>query len=160
MKKILMETSMNTKSNDVPVIFLWEIAHVISALLWWYILRYYYLDDVIKTILLSLLLYCIVFWYITLVTSTYVWKMDLGTHMLCIRFCPQNRAWHLHDPTKAWRGLEPDWATVFTLRASTTRPKSFLGFPGPSPFGTKHDRLGPGRAGPISSTSYRYPPFR
>jgi hypothetical protein len=25
------------------------------------------------------------------VTSTYVWKMDLGTHMLCIRFCPQNR---------------------------------------------------------------------
>jgi hypothetical protein len=28
---------------------------------------------------------------ITLVTSTYVWKMDPGTHMLCIRFCPQNR---------------------------------------------------------------------
>jgi hypothetical protein len=28
---------------------------------------------------------------ITLVTSTYVWKMDTGTHMLCIRFCPRNR---------------------------------------------------------------------
>jgi hypothetical protein len=49
-----------------------------------------------KVILLSLCLYCIVFWYITLVTSTYVWKMDPSTHMLCIRFCPQNRVWH--DP--------------------------------------------------------------
>jgi hypothetical protein len=46
------------------------------------------MDVVIKIILLSLRLYCIVFLYITLVTSTYVWKMDLGTHMLCIRFCP------------------------------------------------------------------------
>jgi hypothetical protein len=47
-----------------------------------------------KVILLSLFLYCIVFWYITLVTSTYVWKMDHGPHMLCIQFCPQNRVWH------------------------------------------------------------------
>jgi hypothetical protein len=46
-----------------------------------------------KVTLLSLRLYCIVFWYITLVTSTYVWEMDLGPHMLCIRFCPQNRVW-------------------------------------------------------------------
>jgi hypothetical protein len=89
MKKTLMEILMNTESNDAPVIFLWEIIHVISALLWWYILRYYYLDVVIKTILLSLRLYCNVFWYITLVTSTYVWKMDFGTHMLWIRFCPR-----------------------------------------------------------------------
>jgi hypothetical protein len=94
MKKTLMEISMNTESNDASVIFPWEITHVISALLWWYCLRYYYLDVVIKTTLLSLRLYCIVFWYTTLVTSTYVWKMDLGTHMICIWFYPQNRVWH------------------------------------------------------------------
>jgi hypothetical protein len=29
----LMEISMNTESNDASVIFLWEITHVISALL-------------------------------------------------------------------------------------------------------------------------------
>jgi hypothetical protein len=28
-----MEISMNTESNDAPVIFLWEITHVISAIL-------------------------------------------------------------------------------------------------------------------------------
>jgi hypothetical protein len=28
-----MEISINTESNDAPVIFLWEITHVISALL-------------------------------------------------------------------------------------------------------------------------------
>jgi hypothetical protein len=53
-----------------------------------------------------------------------------------------------HGPTKARRGLEPDWATVFTLRADTARPKSYLGFPGPNPFGAKHDRLGSGWPGP------------
>jgi hypothetical protein len=52
-----------------------------------------------KVTLLSLCLYCIVFWYITLVMSTYVWKIDPGTHMLCIRFCPQNWVWHLVAPT-------------------------------------------------------------
>jgi hypothetical protein len=46
-----------------------------------------------KVSILSLRLYCIVFWYITLVTSTYVWKTDHGTQMLCIWFCPQNRVW-------------------------------------------------------------------
>jgi hypothetical protein len=52
-----------------------------------------------KVTILSLCLYCIVFWYITLVMSTYVWKIDPGTHMLCIRFCPQNWVWHLVAPT-------------------------------------------------------------
>jgi hypothetical protein len=52
-----------------------------------------------------------------------------------------------HGPTKARRGLGPDWATVFTLRAGTARPKNCLGFLGPNPFGTKHDGLGPGRPG-------------
>jgi hypothetical protein len=33
MKKTLMEISMNIESNDALVIFLWEITHVISALL-------------------------------------------------------------------------------------------------------------------------------
>jgi hypothetical protein len=47
-----------------------------------------------------------------------------------------------HDPMKARYGLGPGWATVFTLRAGTALPKSFLGFPGPNPFGTKHDGLG------------------
>jgi hypothetical protein len=42
----------------------------------------------------------------------------------------------------------PGWATVFTLRAGTARPKNFLGFPGPNLFGTKHDGLGPGWPGP------------
>jgi hypothetical protein len=33
-------TTMSFKSNDAPVIFLWEITHVISALLWcWYLLK-------------------------------------------------------------------------------------------------------------------------
>jgi hypothetical protein len=115
MKKTLMEISMNTESNDAPVIFLWEITHVISALLWWYILRYYYLDVVIKTILLSLRLYCIVFWYTTRVMSTYVWKMDLGTHMVCIRFCPQNRVWQTSDNlAQSWtvRPLMPDRSSM------------------------------------------------
>jgi hypothetical protein len=31
--KILMEILMSTESNDAPVIFMWEITHVISALL-------------------------------------------------------------------------------------------------------------------------------
>jgi hypothetical protein len=52
-----------------------------------------------------------------------------------------------HGPTKAWRGLGPGWATVFTLRAGTTRPKNCLGFLGPKPFDTKHDGLEPGRPG-------------
>jgi hypothetical protein len=52
-----------------------------------------------------------------------------------------------HGPTKARRGLGPDWATVFTLRAGTARPKNCLGFLGPNPFGTKHDGLGPSRPG-------------
>jgi hypothetical protein len=47
-------------------------------------------------------------------------------------------------PMKARRGLGPGWATVLTLRAGTTRHKTFLGFPSPNPFDTKHDRLGPG----------------
>jgi hypothetical protein len=67
-----------------------------------------------------------------------------------------------HGPTKAQRGLEPDWTTVFALRDSTARPKSFLGFTGPNsfgtkhpnPFGTKHDGLA--RPGPIPSTSLDY----
>jgi hypothetical protein len=50
--------------------------------------------------------------------------------------------------TKTRRGLGPDWTTVFTLRADTARPKNCLGFTGPNPFGTKHDRLGPGWPGP------------
>jgi hypothetical protein len=41
-----------------------------------------------KVIILSLCLYCINFWYITLVTLIYVWKMDPRSHMLCIRFYP------------------------------------------------------------------------
>jgi hypothetical protein len=48
MKKTLMKILMSTESNDAPVIFLWEITHVISAILWWYCLRYLCLDDVIK----------------------------------------------------------------------------------------------------------------
>ena len=61
-----------------------------SVVLWlWYLLRYNVQDDVIKLLYSFLCLYCIVFWYITLVTSTYVWKMDPGPHMLCIRFCPR-----------------------------------------------------------------------
>jgi hypothetical protein len=42
-----------------------------------------------KVIIPSLRLYCIVFWYITHVMSTYVCKMDPSTHMLCIQFCPK-----------------------------------------------------------------------
>jgi hypothetical protein len=57
-----------------------------------------------------------------------------------------------HGPKKARRGLGPGWATVFTLRAGTARPKNLLGFAGPNPFGTKHDGLGPGWPGPIPST--------
>jgi hypothetical protein len=51
-------------------------------------------------------------------------------------------------PTKARRGLGPDWGTVFVIQTDTTRPKSFLSFPGPNPFDTKHDGLGPGWPGP------------
>jgi hypothetical protein len=55
-----------------------------------------------------------------------------------------------HDPNKARRGLGSGRTTVFTLRAGTARPRNFLGFAGPNPFGTKHDGLGPG---PIPSTT-------
>ena len=41
-----------------------------------------------------------------------------------------------HGLKKARRGLGPSWATVFTLRAGTARPKDLLGFAGPNPFGT------------------------
>jgi hypothetical protein len=53
-----------------------------------------------------------------------------------------------HGPTKTRHGLGPGWATVFTLRAGTARPKKCLGFSGPNPFGTKHDGFGPGWPGP------------
>jgi hypothetical protein len=53
-----------------------------------------------------------------------------------------------YGPTKARGGLGSDWATAFTLRASTAQPKNYLGFPSPNPFGTKHDGLGPGWPGP------------
>jgi hypothetical protein len=52
-------------------------------------------------------------------------------------------------------GLGPCWTTVFTFRASTPRPKSLLGFPVLNPFGTKHDGLGPGRAGPAQFPATR-----
>ena len=42
-------------------------------------------------------------------------------------------------PEEGTTGLGPGWATVFILRASTTRPKNLLSFAGPNPFGTKHD---------------------
>jgi hypothetical protein len=58
-----------------------------------------------------------------------------------------------HDPTKARRGLGSGHATVFTLRVGTVQSKSFLGFPDPNPFGTKHDGLGPAQTGPIPSTN-------
>jgi hypothetical protein len=45
---------------------------------------------------------------------------------------------------EAQRGLWSDWITVFILRASTTRPKSFLGFPDSNIFGT----MDLGQAGP------------
>jgi hypothetical protein len=48
-----------------------------------------------------------------------------------------------HGSTKTQRDLGSDWATVFTLQTGTTWPKSFLGFPGPNLFDTKHDRIGP-----------------
>jgi hypothetical protein len=65
-----------------------------SVVLWlWYLFKILWSRWCNKVTLLSLHLYCIVFWYITLVTSTYVWKMDPGPHMLCIRFCTQNRVW-------------------------------------------------------------------
>jgi hypothetical protein len=65
-----------------------------SAVLWlWNLYKILWSRWCNKVTLLPLRLYCIVFWYITLVTSTYVWKMDLGPHMLCIQFCPQIREW-------------------------------------------------------------------
>jgi hypothetical protein len=86
---------MSIESNDALVTFLWKSVHVLSTVLWWwYFLRHYCLDDVMKLLYSLLHLYCIVFWYITLVMSTYVWKMDPDTHMLCIGFCPQNQVWH------------------------------------------------------------------
>jgi hypothetical protein len=41
------------------------------------------------------------------------------------------------------------WHAVFILRAGTTRPKSFLGFPGLNPFDTNHDGLRPNQPSPI-----------
>jgi hypothetical protein len=39
----------STRSNDVPVIFLWKITHVLFVVLWWwYYLRHLCLGDVIK----------------------------------------------------------------------------------------------------------------
>jgi hypothetical protein len=58
-----------------------------------------------------------------------------------------------HGPTEARRSLGPGWTIVFILQASTTRPKSLLGFPDPNSFGTKHDGLGPVRPDPIPNTS-------
>jgi hypothetical protein len=60
-----------------------------------------------------------------------------------------------HGPTKARHCLGSGWATVFILRAGTTRPKNCLGFPGPNPFGTKHDGLGPGWPGPAQFAALR-----
>jgi hypothetical protein len=94
MLKTSLTTLMSFKSNDAPVTFLWKSVHVISVVLWlWYLLKIQWFRWCNKVTLLPLCLYCIVFWYITLVTSTYVWEMDPGPHMLCIRFCPQNRVW-------------------------------------------------------------------
>jgi hypothetical protein len=61
--------------------------------------------------------------------------------------------------TKARCGLGPGWATVFTLRAGTTRPKNCLGFSGPNPFSTKHDGLGPGWPGPAQFPALSLAPY-
>jgi hypothetical protein len=52
-------------------------------------LRYYDLDDVIKLLYSFLRLYCIVFRYITLVTSTYVWKWILARICYAFSFAPK-----------------------------------------------------------------------
>jgi hypothetical protein len=80
MKKTLMEISTNTESNDAPVIFRWEITHVISAILWWYYLRYLCLDVVIK-LLYSLysFLHCLLIYY------TYD-----------VNICVENGSWHTY----------------------------------------------------------------
>jgi len=53
-----------------------------------------------------------------------------------------------HGPKKARRALGPGWASIFTLWAGTARPEIFLGRLGPTPFGPKHDGLGPCRPDP------------
>jgi hypothetical protein len=60
-----------------------------------------------------------------------------------------------YGPTKAQRGLGPGQTTVFTLRAGTIRPKSFLGFTVPNPFGTKHDGLAQPSSIPSTSPDER-----
>jgi hypothetical protein len=103
MTKTSHMTLMSFKSNDPPVTFLWKSVHVISAVLWlWYLLKIQWSRWCNKVTLLSLCLYCAVFWYITLVTSTYVWKMDPGPNMLWIRFCPQNRVWQICNMFICW----------------------------------------------------------
>jgi hypothetical protein len=56
-----------------------------------------------------------------------------------------------HGPTKTRRALVLGQIIISTLWAGTTRPKSFLGLLGPSPFDPKHDGSGPDQ--PILSTS-------
>jgi hypothetical protein len=67
-------TTMNSKSNDTPVIFLWEIAHNVS-------------DDVIKySTLFTPLLHCLLIYYTCDVNICV--EMDPSTHVLYARFCP------------------------------------------------------------------------
>jgi hypothetical protein len=117
MRKTVTMVMMSSESSDAPIILLWEITHVISAvLLSWYYLRLLSLDDVIKLLYSLLCLYYIVFWYITLVTSTYVWKMDPGTHMLCIRFSPKTGCdrWELEATAEKGESRN-EWLNILSV---------------------------------------------
>jgi hypothetical protein len=99
MWKAVTMVTMSTESSDAPVYFLWKITHTISVVLWWwYYLRLLSLNDVIKLWYSLLRLYYIVIWYITLVTSTYVWKMDHGHICYAFGFAPKTGC----DSDRGW----------------------------------------------------------
>jgi hypothetical protein len=78
--KTLMEISMNTESNDVPVRF--------TLMILFKILLSGCCNKDYST-LFTPLLHCLLIYYTCDVNICV--EMDLGTHMLCIQFCLQNR---------------------------------------------------------------------
>jgi hypothetical protein len=74
--------TISTESSDAPVIFLWEITHVISAILWWwYHLRLLKSRWCNKVMILSFtpLLHCLLIYY------------------TCnVNICVENGSWHTY----------------------------------------------------------------
>jgi hypothetical protein len=120
----ILSTTMNSKSNDAPVIFLWEIASVIyfRFTLMWYLFKIQWCRWCNKVLysLFTPLLHCLLIYYTCDVNLCV--EMDPGTHMVCARFYPLEPGVTVFWRTQGWELARRAAPFLYTRRdASKTR---------------------------------------